>query len=252
MHRGYEPTQDNTNTLALTFAHCCALLCSLFVWHSFFFSLFRLPPLPIFQSFNHSRTKLCPQPSQNSCNRGSYHAWLPLDNPRPRERRGEAARANGYDDSDARHSTELQPASCLLLRKLAALPALIAPHYPGRLAVPPLIQLGYFPPDNSAAYRPHLDHWPHEARNKRELTLLLYVNVGWDSQQCGGSLRIHSSESRDPFLPLAPSTTFDVEPLAGRLVIFQSRHCMHEVLPSRLQGRLALTLWVERQEEDCV
>ena len=39
MHRGYEPTQDNTNTLALTFANCCALLCSLSVWRFFFFSL---------------------------------------------------------------------------------------------------------------------------------------------------------------------------------------------------------------------
>ena len=154
MHRGYEPTQDNTNTLALTFAHCCALLCSLFVWHSFFFSLFRLPPLPIFQSFNHSRTKLCPQPSQNSCNRGSYHAWLPLDNPRPRERRGEAARANGYDDSDARVTRRsFSPHLACFCVSLPRYPPSSHHITQADWQCRHTIQLGYFPPDNSGVCR---------------------------------------------------------------------------------------------------
>ena len=194
-------------------------------------------------------------PSQNSCNLGSYHAWLPLDDPRPRPRRpgsdaAAAAAADGLvDDDEPYATTELGPASRLLLRKLAALPALVAPHYPRQLAVPPLIQLGYFPPDDGAFYRPHLDRWPHETRNKRELTFLLYVNVDWDSERCGGCLRIHPSEPRNPALPLAPSTPLEVDPIAGRLVIFQAGECMHEVLPSRHEGRLALTLWVEREED---
>ena len=213
-----------------------------------------------------------------SCNLGSFHAWLPLDAPR----------VDASNPTD-HHFTELRPPARTLLRRLAALPALVSDLYPKRLMVPPLIQLGYFPPDAGAAYRPHLDRWPYETQNKRELTFLLCarklasnrspwhrrlrqpkssgthwrlpsdtpvldprdlkdVNVGWDARRCGGHLRIHPSQQRQPSLPLAPTTVTDVEPLAGRLVIFQAGDCMHEVMPSRHEGRLALTLWVEYDE----
>ena len=104
-----------------------------------------------------------PPLSDCSCNLGSFHAWLPLDVPQS---------AAGTNPADLNH-TELRPPARALLRRLAALPALVSDVYPRRLMVPPLIQLGYFPPDASAAYRPHLDRWPHEMQNKRELTFLL-------------------------------------------------------------------------------
>ena len=153
--------------------------------------------------------------------------------------------ANGADATTATTAALRQPARTLL-RRLAALPALCAAAYPRALQVPPLVQLGYFPPDGKASYEPHLDRWPHEQRNKRELTFLLYVNVGWDARQCGGHLKLHpSSPESTAALPRLPTATEEIAPLAGRLVIFQSKHVLHEVMPCRHVGRLALTLWVE-------
>ena len=50
--------------------------------------------------------------------------------------------------------------------------------------------------------------------------------------------------------PNNPGTnTVDVEPLAGRVVVFESGKQMHEVCESVLGAdRLALTLWVEYEE----
>ena len=41
--------------------------------------------------------------------------------------------------------------------------------------------------------------------------------------------------------------TVDIEPLAGRVVVFESGKQMHEVRESAVD-RLALTLWVEYEE----
>ena len=91
-----------------------------------------------------------------------------------------------------------------------------------------------------AQYRPHLDRWASEVNNRRELTLLVYVNVGWDAAKNGGHLRLHP----DPNNP--GENTVDIDPIAGRIVIFESGKQMHEVMESRLGAdRLAITMWVE-------
>jgi predicted 2-oxoglutarate/Fe(II)-dependent dioxygenase YbiX len=64
------------------------------------------------------------------------------------------------------------------------------------------------------------------------------VNVGWDSSRCGGCLRLHPT-------PMGSAPTRDVDPVAGRLVLFPSATQMHEVLPATEGERLALTLWVD-------
>ena len=106
-----------------------------------------------------------------------------------------------------------------------------------------MVQLGYYPGGSGARYRPHLDRWASEVSNRRELTFLVYVNVGWDAAKSGGALRLHP----DPNSPGEGVT--DIAPIAGRLVIFESGKQMHEVCESVVGAhRLALTLWVEYEE----
>ena len=164
--------------------------------------------------------------SHNPCNKGSFHGMLPV-NP-------SSGAAEG-----------LGPSTCELLRKLAALPALIERHgWPRPLALPSMVQLGFYPGGSGAAYRPHLDRWASEVNNRRELTFLVYCNVGWDAEKHGGCLRLHP----DPNHP--GENTVDVEPIAGRVVVFESGKQMHEVREAFMGAdRLALTLWVEYGED---
>jgi len=161
--------------------------------------------------------------STNPCNTGSFHGFVPL--------------VSAAD-------SPFKPATQELLAKLAALPALISAAWPRKLRIPSMAQLGYYPGDGVAYYRPHLDRQPHEVDNRREITFLVYVNCDWDARRCGGHLRLHPSEY-DPARPLAPTEKVDIEPIAGRLVVFASGHQLHEVMASRHAGRIALTLWVE-------
>lgn len=208
------------------------------------------------------RSKSGVLPSRNPCNTGSFHGMLPV-NPQANNHHG------------------LSPATCTLLRKLAALPALIERHgWRRTLAVPSMVQLGFYPGGSGARYRPHLDRWPSEVDNRRELTILVYVNVGWDAKRHGGCLRLHPPESDGhgggggsggggggggpaaegggsgggggaaASLTQATTTIRDVEPIAGRVVIFQSGQVMHEVLESAAGAdRVALTLWVEYEDD---
>ena len=120
-----------------------------------------------------------------------------------------------------------------LLQLMAALPAEIARHgWPRKLSLPAFAQLASYSSD--AHYTPHLDRWDHEEHNRREITILVYANVGWDARKSGGCLRLHPEEQ-------------DIEPTAGRLVLFQSGSKVHEVrrCTDARAERLALTLWVE-------
>ena len=65
--------------------------------------------------------------------------------------------------------------------------------------------------------------------------MLCYLNNDWDAARAGGCLRLHST----------PTSFVDVEPVAGRVVIFPSATQQHEVLPCTEGERIALTLWVE-------
>lgn len=159
--------------------------------------------------------------SNNPCNLGSFHGMLPC---RP---------SDSASDGLGVHTRTL-------LRRLSALPALVERHgWKRPLMLPSMVQLGYYPGGSGARYRPHLDRWADEVDNRRELTFLVYVNVGWQPRD-GGCLRLHPDNNN-------PGTdTVDVEPLAGRVVVFESGKQMHEVRECAAGvERIALTLWVE-------
>ena len=64
--------------------------------------------------------------------------------------------------------------------------SLHSPRYvPPPIVLPPMVQLGYYPGGSGARYRPHLDRWANETNNRRELTFLVYVNVGWEERHGG-------------------------------------------------------------------
>lgn len=83
--------------------------------------------------------------------------------------------------------------------------------------------------------------------NGRAYTAILYLNDSWQAG-CGGCLRLHvdrnSNASEDP----DTASYVDVEPVAGRLVVFSSQKVMHEVMPVAEDGdsasRFAITLWI--------
>ena len=158
--------------------------------------------------------------SKSSCNTHAVTSSLPLDG-------GEFVR---------RASTKR------LLRLLSAVPAAIEAHgWPRTLSLPPLLQLGAYTAWSGARYTRHLDSNPWEQANRREITILLYVNQGWDAEANGGCLRLHPCEEGGG----GGGGSVDVEPIGGRLVIFPSAHVPHEVLPCSAGERLALTLWLE-------
>lgn len=136
---------------------------------------------------------------------------------------------------------ELKPGTRRLLRLLAAVPALIESHgWPRRLVLPPLLQLASYSAGSGARYTRHFDSNPWEQANRREITILLYVNHGWDAERSGGCLRLHPSDGGAEL-----DGPRDVSPVGGRLVIFQSALQAHEVLPCSAGERIALTLWLE-------
>jgi len=91
--------------------------------------------------------------------------------------------------------------------------------------------LALYPP--GSFYGKHLDCF--QDASHRVVTAILYLNDQW--QECdGGKLRFYMDEGGDE------ANFLDVEPLAGRLVLFLSRRFFHEVLPAQ-KDRLSLTGW---------
>ena len=80
-----------------------------------------------------------------------------------------------------------------------------------------------------AAYQRHVDQ--PQGRGRRLLSLVLYLNEGWDAAS-GGQLRLFE----------AGAAPVDVLPIAGRLVCFLSSGREHEVLPS-MRARWSVTGW---------
>lgn len=88
------------------------------------------------------------------------------------------------------------------------------------------VQLAHYPGEGEG-YAAHRDAFA--GPGNRRLTAIVYLNRGWVPEH-GGALRLHVDPPRD------------VEPQAGRLVVFLAERIQHEVLPTHAP-RWALTAW---------
>ncbi|CAE8611380.1 unnamed protein product [Polarella glacialis] len=126
-----------------------------------------------------------------------------------------------------------------VLSQLAALQLdLVQCAADGRLLGDREVQLAWYPA-NGAAYAKHCDALPDDGSKgasglQRKVTAICYCNPSW-TEASGGCLRITRQDRQG-------GGTVDVEPVAGRLVLFMSRCVQHEVRPS-FADRYALTAW---------
>lgn len=90
------------------------------------------------------------------------------------------------------------------------------------------VQIAQYP-GAGAGYDRHVDAFPGSAN--RRVTAILYLNEGWQPEQ-GGVLRAW----------LADGKVREVEPVAGRLVVFLSDQVPHQVMPT-FAPRCAVTAW---------
>ena len=78
----------------------------------------------------------------------------------------------------------------------------------------------------------------------RAITAILYLNPPeWDVGQSGGALRMYLDADPEDDRGNTATQVRDVSPCGGTLVVFDSRHMLHEVLPT-CDRRLALTTWI--------
>jgi SM-20-related protein len=92
----------------------------------------------------------------------------------------------------------------------------------------------HYPP--GSFYRRHLDAFRHD--NLRTLTVILYLNRRWHSND-GGALRLFLDSDRD-------GDFVDLLPESGRLVAFMSARFHHEVLETH-RLRSSITSWFSRR-----
>ena len=88
--------------------------------------------------------------------------------------------------------------------------------------------LAHYPPGGH--YSKHLDQF--ERRNNRMISVVIYLNEGWQ-QGDGGELQIFRKDG----------SSFLVEPLGGRCVMFKSAEVPHAVLQAH-KSRFSLTGWL--------
>ena len=135
--------------------------------------------------------------------------------------------------------------------------ALAARERAENTAYPKFAQLAKYD-RQGARYDPHVDYDPNNAEGpegsricERNLTAILYFNLGYETE-AEGCLRVflnqkqqeqdeereedkeRGGEQQENFL--------DIQPLPGRLVLFDSRRILHGVAPS-FKRRWAMTVW---------
>ncbi len=129
--------------------------------------------------------------------------------------------------------------------------------------VPTRLMLACYP-GSGGRYVAHLDNDPSDPAYEvgpvglracdRVFTCILYLNDAWEAPH-EGCLRMFTRSS-EPELDsgatieswhgatVEDGSSVDVEPLGGRLVIFDSRRILHAVRPAHGEERWALTVWV--------
>jgi SM-20-related protein len=83
----------------------------------------------------------------------------------------------------------------------------------------------------------------------RSLTAILYLNLDWDAAKDAGQLQCfpHATGSDETDV-MAAGAAVEVSPVGGRLVLFESRDVLHQVLPTQRQ-RAAISLWILDDQE---
>ncbi|MFY0663912.1 MAG: 2OG-Fe(II) oxygenase [Natronospirillum sp.] len=85
---------------------------------------------------------------------------------------------------------------------------------------------------DGAFYKKHLDAF--QGQSNRRLSTVLYLNYDWQPTD-GGELRCYDPDEPSQVL-------FDLAPLAGTLVVFESERFWHEVLPAK-RRRFSIAGW---------
>lgn len=94
------------------------------------------------------------------------------------------------------------------------------------------LRVGRAPEDGSSLLR-------GQTRERRTLSLLLYLNPAWDAASWGGQLRVFLDDDEYQ----------DVSPTAGTLVLMRSDRVEHEVLPT-VEPRQCVVGWYRTVECD--
>lgn len=89
----------------------------------------------------------------------------------------------------------------------------------------------HYPP--GAHYSRHLDRFRDD--DARVISTVLYLNPDWTPGD-GGELRLYPVDAE----------RIDIEPIAGRLILFLSAELEHEVLPTRVD-RYSIAGWMRRR-----
>ena len=135
--------------------------------------------------------------------------------------------------------------------------ALAARERAENTAYPKFAQLAKYD-KQGARYDPHVDYDPNNADGpegsricERNLTAILYFNLGYETE-AEGCLRVflnqkqqeqdEDKEAKEREQQQQQQKFLDIQPLPGRLVLFDSRRILHGVTPS-FKRRWAMTVW---------
>jgi SM-20-related protein len=129
---------------------------------------------------------------------------------------------------------------------LRGVPAEIERHSNWKLSVPALVQAALYNGSDKepSFYQNHLD-CGDPTSNPRRVTALFYLNPDYDATRHGGYLRAFLPRSKDDLIGNENENErkyIDVEPVGGRLLLFNSCEVEHQVLPATA-SRMAMTLW---------
>ena len=132
--------------------------------------------------------------------------------------------------------------------------ALAARERAENTAYPKFAQLAKYD-KQGARYDPHVDYDPNNAEGpegsricERNLTAILYFNLGYETE-AEGCLRVFLNQKQEQEEDKEAKEReeqqqkfLDIQPLPGRLVLFDSRRILHGVAPS-FKRRWAMTVW---------
>jgi len=141
---------------------------------------------------------------------------------------------------------EKQPGLLELFKKMISIPFELNKKCSLYLQASGSFQLASYP--SQAFYKKHIDGGYDSMNNGRKVTAIFYVNNEWKSSD-GGQLRLYKRRP-NPFQlekgaveVKEDEVACDLDPVAGRLVLFRSRDIAHEVLVTN-RKRFAVSLWL--------